>query len=107
MTVVTNRMANFWISWATGQTGRPCLRGEQRHAVSEGGRVYVLVNNGSEGNAPLTVEARATGSGRHFRLNRLRNCQVEGTSDSGGDAEVFLHPEYQPRSSSAPRVRWH
>lgn len=57
MTVVTNRMANFWMSWATGQTGHPCLRSEQRQAVSEGGRAYVLVNHGSEGKAPLTVKA--------------------------------------------------
>jgi len=28
-----------------------------RQAVSEGRRAYVLVNNRSEGNAPLTVEA--------------------------------------------------
>ena len=55
MTVVTNRMANFWMSWATGQTGRPCLRSEQRQAVSEGGRAYVLVNQ--EVKALLTVKA--------------------------------------------------
>ncbi len=28
-----------------------------RQAVSEGRRAYVLVNNRSEGNAPLTVQA--------------------------------------------------
>jgi hypothetical protein len=30
-----------------------------RQAVSEGRRAYVLVNNRSEGNAPLTVQALA------------------------------------------------
>jgi hypothetical protein len=30
-----------------------------RHAVSEGRRAYVLVNNRAEGNVPLTVQALA------------------------------------------------
>ena len=48
-------MANFRMSWATGLTGHPCLRSEQRQAVNEGGRAYVLVNQ--EVKALLTVKA--------------------------------------------------
>ena len=105
MTVVTNRMANFWMSWATGQTGRPGLRSEQSQAVSEGGRAYVLVNHGSLPDGTLYFTVRWLGLKAGTRSRAVCDTSLNFREDDLKLWEVVSDLEIAVRSAH-PSVYW-